>query len=185
MLVTFTIGCKDSKSDSHATEKNMNESIQNTFFDTPFGASKEEVIKNFGNHGLHFSQEISNENPLFFCSANSEFFSFGNMSWSCINVFLNNNKFYQIDFYNPKKEKQSAISDYNGILSAISEKYKLTKEEPEDTTTYARSVGYGNNNSRVKVSCYKYETLVSHELWYTASLSYINDSIAEEPSDEL
>ena len=121
---------------------------------------------------------------MHFKHVNSDYFSFGNMSWSNMAVRLNNNKFYEISFYSAVKEKQSAISDYNRILSAISEKYKLTKEEPEDTTIYALSVGYGKNNSIIIVSCHKYES-IDHGLWYTASLDYINDSISKEPSDEL
>lgn len=184
LIVAFVIGCNESKSDSNVSDKNMNDSIQNTFFGASFGDTKEEVSSCFEKHGLISTPFISNDNVLQFVSAESGFFSFGNMSWQLMNVGLKNNQFYQISFYTPVKEKQSAVSNYDDILSALSKKYIMSEEEPEDTTTYSKSVGFGKNNCRVIVSCGRYESL-GHEMWYAAFLSYIDDRIADEQSDEL
>lgn len=50
--------------DSSKEKDNMNESIQSTFFDTSFGATREEVISNFQKHGLTLVDGISDDNIL-------------------------------------------------------------------------------------------------------------------------
>ena len=184
MLVAFAIGCKDSKYDNRTTNGPKSENIQNTFFGTSFGSSKEEVIENFENHGLRFIQRISSDANLDFQPVNSEFITFGNMSWKGVKVGLNNNKFCNISFYSPYNEKHSAMTRYNDILSVLSKKYAMSEEETEDTTIYANFVGYGKNKSRVIVRCLRYESIYN-ESWYGAMLLYVNDSIANELSDEL
>ena len=163
---------------------NMNESIQTTFFDTSFGATKEEVVSYFKKHGLTIHKSFSDDNILRFTSTLGESFSFGNMSWSHINVYLKNNKFYGIEFCNFYKEKFSAESDYNSILSALKAKYKMAEEVPSDTLTYKIQKGVDEKGHVVQVDFLKGES-VDHKTWYYSYLRYGDLNILNEPSDEL
>ena len=183
----FFISCYDSKtnkSDDTKKEEYMNENIQQTFFGATFGDSKESVIQKFSDHGLRNVNLLSTDLILQFTSDEGLYFSFGDMPWENLNVLIKNDIFYGIVFYTPVKEKETAMAFYNKILSAVSQKYKMKEETPEDSLTYVISKGYGNNNCHVSVQCVKYESLV-HDIWYTAFLGYVNDSIKEETSDEL
>lgn len=52
---------KVSDKDSTKVDTLWNEKVQNEFFDTPFGASKQEVIKNFAKHGFTYNKVLSTE----------------------------------------------------------------------------------------------------------------------------
>lgn len=176
-------GCSQSKD---KIDTLWNETVQNVFFDTPFGASRDEVIKNFAKHGFTLNRSVSNDTWLAFDYNKSDYYSFGGMTWENLNVFLTNGKFSSIEFYNPKKDKAEALDAYNGIVKELSGKYKLTTIEPEpgDTTVYGKKNAYSKSGCRAWVKCYRYES-IGNEIFYTATLGYINDSIANEVSDEL
>ena len=165
-------------------QDNMNESIQTIFFDTSFGATKEEVISNFKKHGFALVSFVSNDNILRFSPINGMYFSFGNMSWEDMRVSLNNNKFCAIEFYNAYKEKFSAESDYNSILSALKAKYKMAEEELSDTLTYKIQRGIDGKGHVVIVYYQKAESF-NNEIWFYSCLLYSDTNIEDEPSDEL
>lgn len=51
---------------SKPSKDNMNEKIQNVFFDTPFGANREELIKNFEKHGFDVYKDLSTATDVSF-----------------------------------------------------------------------------------------------------------------------
>ena len=188
-ITVSTLSCMQNKSDSNKaesakSEENMNENIQSTFFGATFGDSREQVIDSLTKHGFWLNTNYSNNTFLTFRSTKSESFSFGNMSWGYINIYLNNNKFYYISFYSDYKEKESAKNKYETILEEISKKYKIAPEEPSDTTTYALQRGYDKNNRRISVY-YDQEEATNHSLNYYSFLTYKDLNIEEEASDEL
>ena len=165
-------------------QDNMNESIQTIFFDTSFGATKEEVISNFKKHGFELVDFLSNDNRLHFSPIKGIYFPFGNMSWESMTVFLSNNKFYAIVFSNAHKELSTAESDYNKILSALKAKYKMAEEELPDTLMCKKQKGVDSMGHEVSVCYEKSESLIKI-IFYYSELQYRDTNIKEEPSDEL
>ncbi len=165
-------------------QDNMNESIQTTFFDTSFGATKEEVISNFKKHGFELVDFLSNDNTLRFSPIRGIYFPFGNMSWEGMRVLLSNNKFYAIVFSNAHKELSTAEKDYNSILSALKAKYKMAEGESADTLTYKVQRGIDGKGHEVSV-CYEKSESLTKEMFYYSGLQYRDTNIKEEPSDEL
>lgn len=190
LLLVFALSLPfGSCTNTNNTEKpkeaeNMNDSIQNTFFDTSFGATKEEVIANFKRHGLILHQNISDDNSLFFHSTKGKYYSFGNLSWEHLNVYLNNNKFYTIRFCNHYQNKFSAEEKYNSVLSAVKSKYKMAEVQPSDTITYKIQRGFDKKGHGILVWCEKGED-VNNNIFYYSNLLYTDTIIAKEPSAEL
>lgn len=182
--------CKNAKSgkasdiDSSKVDTLWNEKVQNVFFDTPFGASKREVIKNFAKHGVSYNRVLSSEQRLVFDHMGSKYYNFGGMSWELLNVYIYDGKFSAISFYTPIKDKAEAISNYEGIADVLSKKYYLTTIEPDDSTVYGVQCALSKSNIIAIVTCYRYES-VEKEIFYTAELSYADTNIEEEVSDEL
>ena len=190
-LSIFVIGiCSCTNSNSYSKSKSdvkdtlYNDNIQGMFYDTPFGASKEVVIKNFEKHGFYVVTSISTDALLHFRSNQGSIFTFGNMPWEMLDVALYNDKFSTICFMNASKDKASAIEQYDGLLSAISKKYDMMEQAPKDTTVYKVSVGYSKIKRIVAVACYRYET-VNKDIWQGVSLEYSDESFYDEVSDEL
>ena len=174
-------GCSQSKD---KIDTLWNEKVQNVFFDTPFGASREGVIKNFAEHGFTLDKSISTDTRLAFNYNKSKYYSFGGMGWEQLNVYLTNGKFSSIEFYTPSKDKAEAIDTYNSIVNELSGKYKLTTIESKDTTIYGKKAAFSKSNYSAWVVCYRYES-VGKEIFYTASLIYQHDRLINEVSDEL
>ena len=195
--LAVVIGCHSgsgsgSESKSEPVEDSMNEKSQDMFFGTKFGASREEVIRNFAKHGFDVNKSLSTENWVYFFPVDTttiyrkrkDYYSFGGHNWKLLSVSLNNDKFYLIRFANSFNDKASALNEYQGLLSTISKKYHVSEAEPIDTTVYKVHVGYDKQNRYVGVSCYRDES-IGGELYYYVELLYRDDSIAYEPSDEL
>ncbi|MBQ9230788.1 MAG: hypothetical protein IJ190_06345 [Prevotella sp.] len=165
----------------------FNAKIQGVFFDTPFGSSKAEVIKNFKNHGLRFINYTSTETLLHFSPQRGKYFSFGNMSWEMVDVEVSNDKFYFIRFMNTSEDKATTIQAYENLLATVSAKYEMMEETPEDTMIYRVAAGYTESipHRVVIVSCFKYET-ISRKMLQGISLEYADGKFYEdEVSDEL
>lgn len=179
MLYMGSCGAKKDKTGA-------NESIQGTFFDVSFGASKDEVVSAFAAHNFYLDTSISTEEYLPFSYQKSQYFSFGGLGWEKVNVFLTNGKFNYIEFYQTFKDKAEAIQRCESNLSTVSQKYNLTKEEPTDSTSYMVFTGKSKKepNREVIVTAYRYES-VSKDIYYTASLIYRDDSYSNYVSDEL
>jgi len=191
LATTITVfSCKNNNSvkvsdkDSTKVDTLWNEKVQNEFFDTPFGASKKEVIKNFAKHGFTYNKVLSSEQRLVFDHQGSRYYNFGGMSWELLNVYINDGKFSAISFYTPIKDKAEAISNYEGIADVLSKKYYLTSIEPNDSTVYGVQCALSKSNIIAQVSCYRYES-IGKEIFYTAELSYADTNIENEISEEL
>ena len=161
-----------------------NENIQNVFFDTPFGASQEEVIKNFEKHGFLPIKLTSTDVLIHFNYIRGQNYSFGNMSWDMLDVGFNNGKFNSIYFINSSKDKATAFHNYESILSHVSAKYKMIEQIPQDTTIYKMSIGLSKGNRFVFVFCSRYET-IQEKIKIGTVLQYYDRNYDNEVSDEL
>ena len=178
--------CQGSKSDKDSTKIDTlwNDSVQHVFFDTPFGASRDEVIRNFAKHGFTLKRDISTDTRLSFDYDKSKYYTFGGMSWELLNVYLTNGKFSSIQFYTPKTDKADAISDYNSIVNTVSQKYNLTDIEPKDTIVYGNKVAFSKSDCEAWITCYRYES-IGNEIFYTVELVYVDTELDNAVSDEL
>ncbi len=194
ILVTLCmVSCNSNKKTTYVNGEKQetrdtifNDKIQGVFFDTPFGASKEEVIKNFKAHDLVFNDVTSSNALLHFYNRHGRFYTFGNMQWEMLDVYMSNGKFYGINFMNYSEDKAAAIENYDNILKAVSAKYNMMEREPQDTTTYKLSSGYTKSFPRrvVTVACYRYES-ISKKILQGISLTYDDEESESEVSDEL
>lgn len=186
-LCIFSCGNNNTKSDNESDKSQndtiiYNDNIQDTFFGTTFGASKDTIIQNFNKHKLVIDKTVSNNDWLSFDKYNSKI-SFGGYNWDYIYVSFSNDKFYSIEFHMAYKDKASALEYYSGILNTISSKYNMTEITPSDTTVYKKSIGYSKSNKRVIISCSRYESL-GHQIWQGVYLTY-SDFTYYEVSNEL
>ena len=161
-----------------------NDSIQGVFFGTPFGASKEEVVKNLEGHGFVLNRYESSDVLLDFFPTQGSRFSFGNISWKMLDVLLSNNKFYYIRFINTNNDKASALSQFDEVFHAVSAKYYLNDYASGDTTIYKMSVGYTKMQRGVFVICRRYESTAGNII-YGTMLEYLDNNYYKEVSDEL
>ncbi len=191
LIVSCICICSCKKSNNSANSSNTvkqdtvyNENIQSVFFDTPFGASKEEVIKKFKLHDFIPYTQTSSDALIHFHPIQSQKYSFGNMTWDMLDVGFVNGKFNYIRFMNASKDKVSAIQNYENVLSSVSAKYEMMEQVPEDTTFYKMSIAYSKVNRYVSVYCFRYET-ISKEIRIGTVLEYLDRSFNNEVSDEL
>ena len=166
-----------------------NDKIQNTFFDVPFGSSKEDVVTGFAKHGF-YEDYYSTDDRLSFKKKDGgrhgitmNAFSFGGMNWRQLNVYLSNNQFNSIEFTAAHKTKESALENFDHVLSEVSAKYHLFESPLEDTTSYKRYIGLTKDDQWIIVHCYSYES-VSHQRFIGVTLAY-GDNNFNNVSDEL
>ena len=119
----------------------LNEKIQDTFMGARFGDSIETVIRKFSENDLVPGISCTTRSFVPFHS-NFGLFSFGDMSWKCVNTYYVNGKLSAISFYTPFKSKEAAKQTYEDIKSAVQKKYKLEMYEPTDTLVYEAYKGY-------------------------------------------
>ena len=177
----FMSSCK-----SEHTKEAFNDSIQGTFFGVPFGADKDELVNKFAERNLIPNIYISTEDFLTFQPIGGQRYTFGGLSWECLNVGLSNGKFFGIVFYNSLKDKAEAIQNGKSLLESISAKYKLTKEEPKDSSTYMIYRGKSKKESEREVVVYvsRYEA-VDKTIYYGTFLQYVDRKYEAAVSDEL
>lgn len=185
-MIVYLASCNGKASSEQSTKIDTlwNDKVQNVFFDTPFGASKDELIKNFAKHGFIVKKKVSNDETLHFAYSKSEYYSFGGMPWELLRVSLTNGKFSYIVFYNANRDKAAAISDYNSLVDEVSKKYKLTNIECEDSTVYGKVVAFCKSGNKAQVSCVRNES-IGKDIFYYVSLSYCDTNLENEVSDEL
>lgn len=176
---------QDAESNDSIQDEQLNDSIQGRFFDTEFGASKEEVIRNFEAHELRYRKNDSTDDALLFMpKAFRTNFTFGGFSWDYVRVYINNGVFYAIEFNNAHKDKASAIQDYDALYERLTAKYVLNNESPSDTTVYKRAVGRSKTERSIAISCHRYES-VSRDIYIGVSLAYADLKYYSEVNDEL
>ncbi len=208
-LSLFILSCDKAKEEKTQEKKNSekeivySENIQDTFFGVKFGASREEVIKAFEKEGFKLDNQYSTNNRLCFETYESsyipiflrhsvdttykrlagEYFSFGGMDWHFVNAYLSNGKFYAIQFGYSPESKETALSQFESVLSALSSKYKMNEEAIEDTNTYKNYRAESKDGKFVRVLCDKSESFAEIKRYYV-ELIY-EDATLDKPSDEL
>ena len=158
------------------------ENIQDTFFGVKFGASREEVIKAFEKEGLYLDNRISNRDVLLFGRSGGDFL-FGGFNWDYVYCVLSNGKFYDIRFQYTPEYKETALSRFESVFSALSEKYKMFENQIEDTNTYKYYLAVSEDDNAVAIKCNKEESN-GGEMRYYVVLEYI-DVTLNKSRDEL
>lgn len=164
----------------------FNENIQTTFFGASFGDTKEEVVNAFAAHGLVEDKYSSSESLAHFFPKKGKYLSFGNLNWEMVDVGFSNDTFYYIRFMSPCENKVTAIQNYETVLTAVSAKYSMMEEEPEDTTVYKISAAYSKTHPRrtMYVSAFKYES-ISGNIFNGTILEYGDGDYEDNVSAEL
>lgn len=158
------------------------ENIQDTFFGVKFGASREEVIKAFEKEGLYLDNRILDKDVLLFRRSGGDFL-FGGFNWDYVYCVLSNGKFYFIQFQYTPEYKETALSRFESVLSALSEKYKMFENQIEDTNTYKYYLAVSEDDNAVAIKCNKEESN-GGEMRYYVVLDYI-DWTLNKSRDEL
>ena len=153
----------------------LNDDIQDTFFGVKFGASREEVIDAFQKQGLHLDKRFSTNDFLQFLPC-GRYFSFGGMSWGCVNVFLSNGKFWAINFNETTENKETALEGYESVLANVASKYKVAELPIEDENLYKKSGGATKDGRYIVIACHKGESF-SGEMRYYFGLEYGNPNL--------
>lgn len=170
-------------------EVGLNDKIQDTFFGVKFGASREEVIKAFEERGFKILDEVSSNVILNF-DIGSEYFSFGGMHWNHVNVNLYDNKFYEIDFALMSEIKETALGNFESVLSLVSSKYKIKEKAIEDNKVYREYidnmykdyVGYSKDGRYLRILYFSIDNCGRET--YHVHLIY-GDETFNKPNDEL
>ncbi len=163
-----------------------NDKVQDTFFGMTLGDQVDVnfVIKNMRNKGFYFNDKYSTNNLLHFSKKDSEYFSFGGLSWAMLDITIDNGIFSSIGFINSSTDKASALRGYNNIKDALVAKYSATPITQKDTTIYAQTVFCGRNNTYASVSCYRYES-VNKKILIGTQMLYETDKGKGKVNEEL
>ena len=187
-LSLFILSCDKAKEEKTQEKKDSekeyvySENIQDTFFGVKFGASREEVIKAFKKEGLYLNNHNSNKKNLSFQPYGRDF-SFGGSYWEYVDVNLSNGKFYGIIFGYTPEYKETALSQFESVLSALYSKYKMNEEAFEDTNIYKWYTAKSKDGKAMAVQCSKKESS-GGQMRYYVNLVY-GDSTLDKPNDEL
>ena len=180
---SFSVGSGDNDSiaDSTATTDTLwNDSVQTVFFDTHFGATAQEVVDNFSQYGLILLENLSDDDALVF-GHKSDYYNFGGMQWVNLTVNMNNGKFYNISFYNPRDTKEEAMADFNNVVANVE---KLMDFDPKDSTIYLFKRAYTKSHYIAGVVCYSYKD-DENNTCYTTSLDYTDTDLQNQPPADL
>ena len=182
------ISCNSNKTASNTEQLDTvwNEKVQDSFFGLTLGDSAEVdfIVANLQNKGFYFSNDCSSNTLLHFRSANSQYFSFGGLTWEMLDISIENNVLQKITFMNSSLDKAGAIGNYDGIKSAVDAKYSPTERILNDTTIYKKTSYFGRNGVSVNVSCFRYET-ISKKIMIGTTLSYWTQKNIKPANDEL
>ncbi len=158
------------------------QNIQDTFFGVKFGASREEVIKAFEEEGLYLENRYSNKDDLLFRRFGGNI-PFGGFNWDYVFAGFSNGKFVGIQFQYTPEYKETALSQFESVLSALSEKYKMNEMPIKDTYTYKYYLAVSKDGKVVDIQCSKGES-DGGQMRYYVHLEYI-DLTLDKPNDEL
>lgn len=188
-LITGIIfnSCNSNKTTSNKEELDTvwNEKVQNSFYDLKLGTptSVEQIVNSLEKHGFYFIKEYSTDESLHFSFRESQYFTFGGLSWKMLDIYRKGDVLQAVSFSNCSLDKAESIQNYNYIKDAIENKYLPTSVQPKDTTIYEKTLYFGRNNVGAAVSCYRYET-VTKKIMIGTSLSYSQKNI-KPANDEL
>lgn len=179
--------CNSNKTTSNKEELDTvwNEKVQNSFYDLKLGTptSVEQIVNSLEKHGFYFIKEYSTDESLHFRFLESQYFTFGGLTWEMLDIYREGDVLQAVYFRNSSLDKAESIQNYNYIKDAIENKYLPTSVQPKDTTTYEQTLYFGRNNVRAVVSCYRYET-VTKKIMIGTALSYSQKNI-NPANDEL
>lgn len=188
-LITGIIfnSCNSNKTTSNKEELDTvwNEKVQNSFYDLKLGTptSVEQIVNSLEKHGFYFIKEYSTGESLHFRFHESQYFTFGGLTWEMLDIYREGDVLQAVYFRNSSLDKAESIQNYNYIKDAIENKYLPTSVQPKDTTIYEKTLYFGRNNVRAAVSCYRYET-VTKKIMIGTELSYSQKNI-KPANDEL
>ena len=181
------ISCNSNKTASNTEELDTvwNEKVQNSFYDLKLGTptSVEQIVNFLEKHGFYFIKEYSTDESLHFRFHESQYFTFGGLTWEMLDIYREGDVLQAVYFRNSSLDKAESIQNYNYIKDAIENKYLPTSVQPKDTTIYEKTLYFGRNNVRAAVSCYRYET-VTKKIMIGTELSYSQKNI-KPANDEL
>lgn len=179
--------CNSNKTTSNKEELDTvwNEKVQNSFYDLKLGTptSVEQIVNSLEKHGFYFIKEYSTDESLHFRFLESQYFTFGGLTWEMLDIYREGDVLQTVYFRNSSLDKAESIQNYNYIKDAIENKYLPTSVQPKDTTIYEKTLYFGRNNVRAAVSCYRYET-VTKKIMIGTELSYSQKNI-KPANDEL
>ena len=179
--------CNSNKTTSNKEELDTvwNEKVQNSFYDLKLGTptSVEQIVNSMEKHGFYFIKEYSTDESLHFRFHESQYFTFGGLTWEMLDIYREGDVLQAVYFRNSSLDKAESIQNYNYIKNAIENKYLPTSVQPKDTTIYEKTLYFGRNNVRAAVSCYRYET-VTKKIMIGTELSYSQKNI-KPANDEL
>ena len=180
--------CSSNKTGSNTKELDTvwNEKVQNSFYDLKLGTptSVEQIVNSLEKHGFYFIKEYSTDESLHFRFQESQYFTFGGLTWEMLDIYREGDVLQAVYFRNSSLDKAESIQNYNYIKDAIENKYLPTSVQPKDTTTYAQTRYFGRNNIGATVSCYRYET-VEKKIMISTTLSYWTMKNIKPANDEL
>lgn len=181
------ISCNSNKTASNTEELDTvwNEKVQNSFYDLKLGTptSVEQIVNSLEKQGFYFIKEYSTDESLHFRFLESQYFTFGGLTWEMLDIYREGDVLQAVYFRNSSLDKAESIQNYNYIKDAIENKYLPTSIQPKDTTIYEKTLYFGRNNVRAAVSCYRYET-VTKKIMIGTALSYSQKNI-NPANDEL
>lgn len=187
LLGVCLCSCSSNKTASNTEELDTvwNEKVQNSFYDLKLGApaSVEQIVNSLKKHGFYFIKECSTDESLHFRFLESQYFTFGGLTWEMLDIYREGDVLQAVYFRNSSLDKAESIQNYNYIKDAIENKYLPTSVQPKDTTIYEKTLYFGRNNVGAAVSCYRYET-VTKKIMIGTSLSYSQKNI-KPANDEL
>lgn len=165
-------------------EDKISKKIQDTFFGVKFGASSSDVIVAFENEELYFVEEFSSKDILVFTNKSPYVgLTFGRMTWHYVEVHLSNDTFYRIKFSYSPEHKETALNQFESMLSKLSSKYKMHEMPIEDKNTYKDYAAIDKEDKIVGISCYKGEG-VSGKINYYVELEYADVKL-DKSNDEF
>lgn len=181
------ISCNSNKTASNTEELDTvwNEKVQNSFYDLKLGTptSVEQIVNSLEKQGFYFIKEYSTDESLHFRFLESQYFTFGGLTWEMLDIYREGDVLQAVYFRNSSLDKAESIQNYNYIKDTIENKYLPTSVQPKDTTIYEKTLYFGRNNVRAAVSCYRYET-VTKKIMIGTELSYSQKNI-KPANDEL
>lgn len=181
------ISCNSNKTASNTEELDTvwNEKVQNSFYDLKLGTptSVEQIVNSLEKQGFYFVKKYSTDELLHFRFRQSQYFTFGGLTWEMLDIYREGDVLQAVYFRNSSLDKAESIQNYNYIKDAIENKYLPTSVQPKDTTIYEKTLYFGRNNVRAAVSCYRYET-VTKKIMIGTELSYSQKNI-KPANDEL
>ena len=179
-------GNKQTTSGKDKLDTVWNERVQDTFYGLVLGkeASVDKIVTTLESHGFYWTKQYSTDELLHFRSRQSQYFSFGGLSWQMLEVERTNNILSAVRFMNSGLDKAAALSTYKNIKIAMEAKYSPSAIATTDTTIYAETYYLGRNKVYSTLSCFRYEA-VEKKIMIGTRLVYWTKKGKKASNDEL